>query len=86
MLVALDEERLHAPVFAVGGKVGADVEGLAAAGGDRDDAVEDDVVADRPREDRKDEGDEEDGGASEAGGPPVSVAVPGARPGDSAER
>ena len=66
VFVALDQERLHPLVFAVGGEVGADVERLAAAGRDRHDAVEDDDVADRPGQDRQDEGDEEDGGAGEA--------------------
>ena len=47
--VALDEPRLDPLVFAVGGKEGADVERLAAAGRDRHGAVEDDVVADRSR-------------------------------------
>ena len=55
MFVALDEQRLDPLVFAVGRQIGADVERLAAAGGDRDDAVEDDDVADRPGQDRKDQ-------------------------------
>ena len=51
--VALDQQRLDPLVLAVGGEEGADVERLAAAGGDRHDAVEDDCVADRPGDDRQ---------------------------------
>src|SRR5215218_4374559 len=71
--VALGQQRLHPLVFAVGRQVSADVECLAAPGRDRNDAVEDDDVADRPGEDREDEGDEEDGGGGEAGAPVTPV-------------
>src|SRR4029450_3871132 len=79
LLETAHPRRLDPLVIAGGGQIGADVEGLAASGGNRDEAIENDQVAHRPRCEWQHEGQGEQG----AGRAPWSPTAP---PADQDER